>query len=96
MVQGADGKPLPGVQLKVSFALAENRSFGLQTLFADEQGRFGIENLTPELGTYSVEVSAPGMRSEIVRLGFRSQPQTIRMVSGRKLGGQIVEASTGC
>jgi beta-lactamase regulating signal transducer with metallopeptidase domain len=90
-----NGKPLRDAELKVSFALRAGHGFGLKSVFTDERGRFRIENMTPEFGGYSVEADAPGAMSEIVKLDFGSQPQTMRLKRGRSLAGRVVEAGTG-
>ena len=96
VVLDADGKPMRDVELKVSLELSDGHGFGLQSVFTDERGRFRIEDVTPEIGGYSVEADAAGAMSESVKLHFGSQPQTIRLKHGRTLGGRVVEADTGC
>ncbi|MBC8096252.1 MAG: carboxypeptidase regulatory-like domain-containing protein [Akkermansiaceae bacterium] len=54
-----------------------------------------MENLTPTVGEYFVEVDAPGMMAERIKLNFKSQPQTLRLKRGRTLAGRVVEAGTG-
>ena len=95
VVLDADGKPLRDAELKTSFTLAGNHGFGLKSLFTNERGWFELENATPDMGEYSVEVDAPGMMAERMALDFGSQPQTIRLKRGRTLGGRVVEAGTG-
>ena len=96
VVLDADEKPLRDAGLKTSFELPAGGGFQLKSLFTDEKGQFQIENTTPELGKYSVEVDAPGLMAERVKLDFGSQPQTIRLKRGRTLAGRVVEAGTGC
>jgi hypothetical protein len=74
VVLDAEGKPLRETEVKVSFELIKISGFGLKSVFTDERGRFRIEDATPELGVYSVEVDAPGMMAERVKLDFGSQP----------------------
>ena len=72
----ADGMPARDAELKPTFDLQDGHSFGLKSVFTDERGRFHFEDMTPDLGKYAVEVSAPGMMTERVKLDFGSQPQT--------------------
>jgi protocatechuate 3,4-dioxygenase beta subunit len=95
VVLDPDGKPLRDAELKTSFELPAGGSFGLKSAFTDERGRFRMENMTPDLGKYSVEVDAPGMMAEMIKLDFGSQPQTIRLKRGRTLAGRVVQAGTG-
>ncbi len=94
IVLGVEGQPLRDAEVKVVFEM-QDHSFGLKSAFTDERGRFQLENLTPELGGYSVEVEAPGVQDEQVKLDLGSQPQTIRLKRGRTLAGRVVEAGTG-
>ena len=98
-VLDADGKPLHDAEVKVTFTLPvsrdDNHSFGLKSVFTDGHRQFHFEEMTPELGEYSVEIDAPGVLAENVKLDFRSQPQTIRLQRGRTLAGRVVEAGTG-
>jgi len=89
------GKPLPDIEVKPSFTLANISGFGLKSVFTDEHGRFKIEGTTPELGEYLVKVEVPCTMSENVKLEFGSQPQTIRLKRGRTLAGRVVQAGTG-
>jgi beta-lactamase regulating signal transducer with metallopeptidase domain/type II secretory pathway component GspD/PulD (secretin)/uncharacterized GH25 family protein len=99
VVLDADGKPLHDAEVKVTFTLPvsrdDNHSFGLKSVFTDGRGQFHLEDLTPELGEYSVEIDAPGVLAEKVKLDFRSPPQTIRLQRGRTLAGRVIEAGTG-
>jgi type II secretory pathway component GspD/PulD (secretin) len=95
VILNADGKPLRDAELKVSFELAEGHGFGLKSVFTDGLGRFHLEDMTPDLGRYSVEANVPGVMAEIVKLDFGSQPQTIRLQRGQTLTGRVVEAGTG-
>ena len=95
VILNADGKPLRDAELKVSFELAEGQGFGLKSVFTDGLGRFHLEDMTPDLGRYSVEANVPGVMAEIVKLDFGSQPQTIRLQRGQTLAGRVVEAGTG-
>ena len=95
VVLGTDGQPLREVELKPTFALSDGHNFGLKSVFTDGRGQFHVEDMTPEIGEYSVEIDAPGVLAENVKLNFRSQPQTIRLQRGRMLGGRVVEAGTG-
>jgi hypothetical protein len=95
VVLAPDGKPLRDAELKTSFELPANWGVGLKSVFTDESGRFQIEDMTPDLGKYSVEVDAPGMMAERVELDFGSQPQTIRLQRGHTLAGRMVQAGTG-
>jgi type II secretory pathway component GspD/PulD (secretin)/tetratricopeptide (TPR) repeat protein len=95
VVLDADGKPLRDLVLNPEFILAGNHSFALKSVFTDERGCFRIENMTPELGEYSVVVAAPGLMAEIMKPDFGSQPQTIRLQRGRTLAGRVVQAGTG-
>jgi hypothetical protein len=95
VVLDVNGKPLPEAELKPRFILSDEHTFILKSVFTDERGRFRIENMTPEFGGYWVEADAPGAMSEIVKLDFGSQPQTIRLKRGRTLAGRVVQAGTG-
>jgi len=95
VVLDADGQPVRDVGLKVAFKLSDEHNFGLQSVATDQRGCFHLENLTPELGEYSVEPDVPGLMDECVKLDFASQPQTIRLQHGRTLGGRVVEVGTG-
>jgi hypothetical protein len=97
VVLDPDGKPLQNAELTVSFLfeLPDGGSFGLQSVFTDERGRFRIENMTPELGEYTVQADAPGAMAESAKLDFGSQPQTLRLKRGRTLAGRVVQAGTG-
>jgi beta-lactamase regulating signal transducer with metallopeptidase domain len=90
-----DGKPLPDAELETAFNPQENSSVGLKPVFTDQLGRFRMENMTPEIGEYSVRVNVPGAITETVKLDFGSQPQTIRLKRGRTLAGRVVQAGTG-
>jgi hypothetical protein len=92
---GPGGTPLSNLEIKASFSLAENHGFGLKPVFTDERGRFRLENATPDVGDYSIEVKAAGIMAERTKLRFGSQPQTIRLKPGRTLAGRVVEAGTG-
>jgi beta-lactamase regulating signal transducer with metallopeptidase domain/uncharacterized GH25 family protein len=94
-VLDANGKPLREAGFKVSFTLKDNHGFGLNSVFTDGNGRFQLENCTPDVGVYSLEATAPGIMSETVKLNFNSQPQVIRLQRGRTLAGRVVEAGTG-
>jgi beta-lactamase regulating signal transducer with metallopeptidase domain len=94
IVLDPDGKPLRDAEVKTSFAL-RNHSFGFKSLFTDDAGRFRLDNTTPEVGEYSVEVSAPGARAECVKLDFKSSPQLIRLKAGQVLAGRVVQTGTG-
>jgi hypothetical protein len=89
------GDPLNAAKIKPQFVLVNDHRFGLPPVFTDERGRFRLENTTPEEGDYLVEVEAPGMMAEPIKLHFGSQPQTIRLQQGRTLGGRVVQAGTG-
>jgi len=91
----ADGKPLGDAEVKSSFREKEDNTFGLKSVYTDDLGRFHLEDTTPELGDYYVEIDAPNAMAEMVRLDFAGQPQTIRLKHGRTLGGQVVQAGTG-
>jgi hypothetical protein len=95
LVLDPDGGPLGAAELALEFVLPDRHSFALSTVFTDERGRFHLKNLTPDLGKYSVVTSAPGARTEDVKLEFGSQPQTIRLQRGRTLAGRVVQAGTG-
>jgi uncharacterized GH25 family protein len=95
LVLDPDGKPLRDAELETAFNPKENTSFGLKSVFTDQQGRFRMENMTPEFGEYSVRVNAPGATTERVKLDFGSQPQTIRLKRARTLAGRVVQAGTG-
>jgi beta-lactamase regulating signal transducer with metallopeptidase domain len=95
VVLDPDGKPLGAAKMTLEFDLPDGHSFGLPSVFTDERGRFHVENMTPDLGSYSVVASAPGARTEDVKLDFGSQPQTIRLQRGRTLAGRLVQAGTG-
>ena len=95
VVLDPDGKPVRNAEFTASFNLRENFSIGLNSVFTDELGRFRMENMTPELGVYSLEVKAPGTMTERVKLDFASQPQTIRLKRGRTLAGRVTAAGTG-
>jgi beta-lactamase regulating signal transducer with metallopeptidase domain/type II secretory pathway component GspD/PulD (secretin) len=94
-VLDADGKPLPDAELKTMFTLATEHNFGLTSLYANERGWFELADATPEQGQYSVEVDAPGVMAESVKLDFSAQPQVIRLKRGHTLAGRVVEAGTG-
>ena len=94
VVLDPDGKPLRDAELETAFNPKENTSFGLKSVFTDQQGRFRMENMTPEFGEYSVRVNAPGAMAERVKLDFGSQPQTIRLKRGRTLAGRVLEATS--
>jgi uncharacterized GH25 family protein len=91
----ADGKPLSYAEVKPSFRITENHTFGLKSVLTDDRGQFHLEDTAPEVGGYYVEIDAPKFMAEIVRLDFASQPQTIRLKQGRTLGGRIVQVGTG-
>ena len=95
MLLDADSNPLRDAEVKASFSLPDNHGFGLKSVFTDELGRFHLEHLTPDFGTYTVEVTAPGMMTERLKLKVGSQSQTIRLQRGRTLAGRVVEAGTG-
>ena len=95
LVLDANGNPVRDLELKPSFRLNKDHWFGLAEVLTDEGGRFRLENTTPTVGEYFVELSAPGLRAEKVRLNFQSQPQAIRLQRGRSLTGLVVEADTG-
>jgi beta-lactamase regulating signal transducer with metallopeptidase domain/type II secretory pathway component GspD/PulD (secretin) len=95
VVLGPDGQPLREVEMKTSFSLADNHGFGLKNVFADERGRFQLNDTTPDLGTYSVEFFAPGIQAETVKLDFNIQPQVIRLKRGRTLAGQMIDSVSG-
>jgi len=95
VVLDVNGKPLPDAELKTTFNLPDGHEFGLKSVFTDERGRFRIEDTTPDLGVYAVEVNAPGTMDERVKLDFGSRPLTIRLKPGRTLAGRVVEAGTG-
>jgi beta-lactamase regulating signal transducer with metallopeptidase domain/type II secretory pathway component GspD/PulD (secretin) len=95
VVLNTNGQPLRDAELKVSFLLPDNHSFELKSVFTDARGQFRLEDMTPALGHYSVQLNAPGVMAESVKLNFGSQPQTIRLKPGRKLAGRVVEAGTG-
>ena len=94
LVLGPDGQPIRETRLQASFSLDESQGFQLKPVFTDDRGRFRLESATPDLGEYSVDVNAPSVRAEFVKLKFRSQPQTIRLQRGRTLAGRVVEAGT--
>lgn len=89
------GTPVPDATLEVNYTLRSSHGFGLKPVFTDESGRFRLENATPDLGEYSVQVNAPGLMAEHVKLAFGPQPQTIRARKGERLAGRVVEASSG-
>jgi beta-lactamase regulating signal transducer with metallopeptidase domain len=95
VVLDPDGKPLRNAEFAASFNLRDNFGIGLNSVFTDEQGRFRMENMTPEAGMYSLEVKAAGALTERVKLNFGSQPQTIQLKRGRTLAGHVVETGTG-
>jgi beta-lactamase regulating signal transducer with metallopeptidase domain/uncharacterized GH25 family protein len=95
LVLDADGNPLSDLEVKPSFHLNNDHSFGLQSVLTDDGGRFRLQDTTPTLGEYFVELKAPGLMAERVQLDFGSQPQAIRLQRGRSLAGRVVEAATG-
>jgi beta-lactamase regulating signal transducer with metallopeptidase domain len=95
VVLDPDGKPIAQAELRPEFRLSDGHSFGLQPVSTDADGRFHLEDTTPGLGDYSVQATAPGAMTEILKLHFGSQPQTIRLQRGRSLGGRVVQAGTG-
>ncbi len=95
VVLDPDGKPLADAELGVSFELPKAGSFGLKSVFTDQEGRFHIEDMTPAVGEYALQVKAPGLMAERIKPDFGSQPQTIRLKRGRTLAGRVVEAGTG-
>jgi beta-lactamase regulating signal transducer with metallopeptidase domain/uncharacterized GH25 family protein len=95
VVLNTNGQPLSDAELKVSFSLPDHHGFGLESVFTDARGQFYLEEMTPEVGNYSVEWHKPGVMAERVQLEFVSQPQTIRLQPGRTLAGRVVEAGTG-
>jgi beta-lactamase regulating signal transducer with metallopeptidase domain len=94
-VLDAAGNPLRNAEVIPSFALPDNHQFNLKSVFTDDQGRFELAEVTTEAGTYTVDVAAPGVMAETIKLKFGAQPQTIRLKRGRTLGGRVIEAGTG-
>ena len=94
-ILGADGDPVVNAKVNGFFILPDNHEFSLKPVLTDSQGRFTLENTTPEIGAYKVEVDAPGQMAERLKLDFGSQPQTFPLQRGRTLGGRIVEAGNG-
>ncbi len=92
---GPDKKPVAEAELKVSCTLLDQHSFGLKSVFTDENGRFQIDDATPQFGDYTVEPAVPGMMAETVKLKFGSRPQLIHLKAGRTLAGRLVQAGTG-
>ncbi|MGN6642731.1 MAG: carboxypeptidase regulatory-like domain-containing protein, partial [Verrucomicrobiota bacterium] len=88
------GNPVRNTEVKASFSISEH-GFGLTSTYTDLNGAFRFENTTPDVGQYSVEVSSPGCRAEIVKVDFSRLPLTIRLKPGLKLTGQVIEAETG-
>jgi beta-lactamase regulating signal transducer with metallopeptidase domain len=93
-VLDANGRPVPNADLQGTFTLSQENSFGLDPVFTDADGHFRMENVTADLGDYSIEPLTPGMMAERVQLDFKTQPQVIRLKPGRKIAGRIVEAGT--
>jgi beta-lactamase regulating signal transducer with metallopeptidase domain/uncharacterized GH25 family protein len=91
-----DGKPLRGVQLSGSFTAGSNFSHGLESVITDENGRFRIEDTTPQAGAYRLQIEhAPGWSAEFIDVNFSRLPLIIRVSPGLKLAGRVVESGTG-
>jgi beta-lactamase regulating signal transducer with metallopeptidase domain len=88
-------QPLRNAELAVEFILGGEHSFGLKSIYTDDRGRFQIEDTTPDAGLYTIEVKAPGVMTEIVKLKPGSKPQVIHLQRGRTLAGRLVESGTG-
>jgi beta-lactamase regulating signal transducer with metallopeptidase domain len=69
--------------------------YGLPSQMADDNGQFRIADVTPGVGEYKVQVKAPGLRAEWVKLDFARDLNTIRLQPGLKITGQLVEEGTG-
>ncbi len=99
IVLRTDGQPLRDADIKPEFSLPiardNNHSFGLKSVFTDSNGRFQIQDATPDIGEYSVQPDAAGFMAERVKLNINAQPQTIRLKRGKTIAGRVVESSTG-
>jgi len=90
-----DGKPLANAEVKVNLTQSNAGGFDLKSVSTDEQGRFELHDMTPDLATYAVQADAPGLMAELVKLKFNGQPQAIQLKPGHVLGGHVVDAATG-
>jgi len=94
-VRDAGGQPVRNGEVEVEFIAGDNHSFALKSVFTDEQGRFRVDDATPGIGKYILDVSCPGCRAERFDVDFSRLPMVLRLQRGRPLAGRVVEARTG-
>jgi beta-lactamase regulating signal transducer with metallopeptidase domain/uncharacterized GH25 family protein len=94
VILGPNGEPLRNAELKAAFQFPDHQEFALNSIFTDDNGRFQIENSTPESGTYFFEAAVPGVMAErlAVENGFRLQ--VISLKQGRRMAGRVVESGS--
>ena len=94
-VVGPKGQPVPGAKLEATWRLVPEHGHGLGPFQVDENGRFTLEDATPDLGAYQLVVRCPGFRTKTLTIDFGQLPLVVRLEAGLTVKGQVIEASSG-
>ncbi len=90
-----NGQPIAGIDVGGSWLL-EGHGFGLKACLTDWDGHFRLEDATPNLGKYVLQISGiPHHRSTSVTVDFKRLPLKIQLEPGLILSGTVKENGTG-
>ena len=93
-VLAPDGQPAGRVTVRVNAEVKEH-GYQLQPVFTDAQGNFRVADCSPGIANYTLDVDFPGFSVKTVKVNFNRLPVTVQLIPGLKLGGQVVDKTTG-
>ncbi len=96
-VTDTEGNPISTIELHPGYSSPYHHSFGFVNLFTDNEGRFKLENLNPDVpGHYTLRIPCrKDYRPKHIEFETSDSPLTIRLEKGYTVEGKVIEAESG-